>query len=153
MSLLQSRGFLFISLQPSRCLAIWIIASHSIAALGLLVSPWRWWIDLLLFIVICGSAIWLLRLHVWRTSAKSVVSIQQNHNGWLLTLRDETLLNGTLHFDSLVMTKLVVLNFKVPGRLRPLPVIIVADAINAEQLRLLRVVLRWSSSEETPNLF
>lgn len=153
MSLHQANGLLFIALKPSRCLAAWIIFSHSLAALGLTISPWLWWLDLTLLIMMAGSCLWLLKFHVWRTAAKSVVQIQQTPSGWLLLLRDGTLLEAALHFDTLVMAKLVVLNFNVSGKARPLPVVIMADAINQEQLRTLRVVLRWSSSEEKASTF
>jgi toxin CptA len=135
-----------IRIGPSRTLALLIAGMHG-------AGGWFAWLALpawltgLLALPLLGSLWFYLRRDCLRTAPGSVVgfeihpdcrcAVQTRHGDWL---------EARLLPSSFVAPYLTVLNLRVAGRRFPAHVTILPDAIDGEDFRRLRVLLRWKCS-------
>lgn len=71
-----------------------------------------------------------------------VMAVWEGDSYWSLTDRRGECVSASLSGQTYVHPRLVILNFKLPGRRRPLAVVIPPDALPADVHRRLRVRLR-----------
>lgn len=136
-----------LSLHPSRQLAALLAAAHGLAAAAVLSLSLPWWLMLVLLAAILASA--------WRGLAR----LTSSHRICRLTLRDD----GQLEFlrvdgsggearvqpQTTVTAFLCVLLLRAQGRGEALvPLVLLPDALDAEDFRLLRLWLRWRAGRE-----
>ncbi len=136
-------------LEPSRGLAVVYVA---LAAGGLGVVawaglPWVSWLGLAL--AAAGLCMPILRRHAWLSSPAAVVALSWESDGrWLLTRADGSQCEAWLQGDSLSHARLVVLNFRRPGRLWPVSVLLTPGRVGRQAFRRLRVRLKLDGTGE-----
>ena len=149
----------------SRTLLGWLCFIHFVALLSVVFLSISIAVRFFLVMLVLLSLAHTLRQHYFRTAANSVRTVvlrsdrssvkpvemipDESSETWQLALHsDQPAVDGerSLHAAKLtssylVTPWLVLLNFKIEGRLRTLPVLLFPDATDAEQLRRLRVLL------------
>lgn len=155
-----------LSLGRSRILLVLLCFIHLAGLLSALTLSISHYPRGLLIVVVAVSLIYTLKQHYFRTSPRSVravvlkssrLRIQQaeavldkepEQTWWLELNSGQT--NDNSKFPQhraklvgsyLVTPWLVLLNFRIEGRLRPFPVLLFSDSTDTEQLRRLRVLL------------
>jgi len=131
-------------LEPSMHLAVILGCAH-FAAIGML-----WPLALPMAVKLLGTALlaaslfFYLRSYALLRSPRSVVALELSEEMacTLETQHGERII-CTLQGSSFVAPYLTVLNFKLSGKFFTRSVVILADSIDAEQFRQLRVLLRW----------
>ena len=128
---------LAVELRPSPLLALFVISCHLLACLGLALAALPWPVQILGLALL----IWHLRhcaLRHWRQLPQRICYA----NGEWLLVRGRHSNRLQLEGEQLVWPALLVLRGRLDsGRLGVL--VLPADALDAEDLRRLRVVLRW----------
>lgn len=135
---------LSVQLKPSKYLATILSIAH-LATIGV------WWqltipteFKLIGSFVLLFSLTLYCRHHAFLTSAKSFVAFELNETmECSLKTRSGQLIKCALLGSSFVAPYLVVLNLKSQHGASIHSIIILADAIDAEEFRQLRVLLRW----------
>ena len=143
----MSTPLLVVPLQPSRHLAVILSIAHVVTA-GLL-----WPLALPLIVKLAGAAvlavslIFYLRHYALLRSPGAVVAFDLSDEMvcTLETRRGERIICALLG-SSFVAPYLTVLNLKPEGKFFTRSVVILADGIDAEEFRRLRVLLRWKNS-------
>lgn len=135
---------LTIEVGPSRRLAGLLLGMHGFAAAMLGLAPLPHWLAALLMPVLLGSAWHTLRRDGFRKVRHSLVAVrldaecncefQTRAGAW-----QEAVLLGS----SFVAPYLTVLNLKPAGGRLVKHLVILPDAVNAEDFRRLRVWLKW----------
>ena len=131
-------------LEPSMHLAVILGCAH-FAAIGML-----WPLALPLAVKLLGTTLLAvslfsyLRSYALLRSPRSIVALELSEEMacTLETQRGERII-CTLQGSSFVAPYLTVLNLKPSGKFFTRSVVILADSIDAEQFRQLRVLLRW----------
>jgi toxin CptA len=137
-----------IRLEPSRRLTAALGLAHLGLALALLPLPWpAGWRVAGMAVVLAGAVPGIV-MHARRRSRSAVVRLEVRPDGAIrLQHRDGRQSDGVVHGDSIVTPWLTVIGVTVPGRWRSTYVVVVPDAIDAEDFRRLRVRLRWPPSQ------
>lgn len=150
----------------SRRLLVLLCFVHLVALLSVVSLSISGYERGLMTIAVFASLVYTMRQHYFRTSSRSVRAVvmkviesraqqvdttsdDKPEQTWLLELSsDQTGGHGQfpqhparLVGNYLVTPWLVLLNFKVEGRLLPLPVLLFSDSTDPEKLRRLRVLL------------
>lgn len=151
MSLPQYAAPLILEPGPSLRLAWTLALVHGATLLLAFLLPvhggWR----AALVLLIAVSAWRSIALHALRWSKSAVVHITwDSEDRWRVRRRDGEVLQATLLGDSLVLSYLVVLNFK-PTMGRRFSVVLLGDCLPPQRFRQLRVRLRISSAAEDPS--
>ena len=135
---------LSVKLKPSIHLTVILCIAHFMT-----ISVW-WQLTLPTDFKLIGSVILLVSLilycrhHALLTSAKSIVALELNDAmECTLETRQGKHITCEILGSTFVAPYLVVLNLKSPNDASTRSVIILADAIDAELFRQLRVLLRW----------
>jgi toxin CptA len=129
--------------QPSRQLARFLIVLHLLAFSVLLVASMP--------VVVRWGLLGVLLIHAFHSYRRlsagylgRIVQLRLESDGRAgLTTRDGRKREGTLCADTLVTTWLVILRFRVEGHFRKENLVIAQDALSSEELRRLRVLLRF----------
>lgn len=127
---------------PSRRLLIFVVVTH-VTALAVLVplpAP-DVWVRLLLATLILASLAYVIWAQVLRRAPWSVVAVDWNERGWQATFADGRTRDARLAPSTFVGVGLVILHLRVRWFWQP-TLLLSADAVPADQLRRLRVVLR-----------
>ncbi len=134
---------LVIDLHPSRFLA-WAVVGTGCATLVLiLVLPLFIWIQLPLFILVFLCFFQVYQRDVAVASPFRVTQIiWEDKNQWRLVTRSGQSIKASLERDSVLWSKLLVLNFRWYENARKRSLVIFSDSANYEQLRRLRVHLK-----------
>lgn len=133
-----------VDLRPSAWLAASLLAMIMLCLGALLSLPWPWWGRLPLAVGILVAARHAVRLHARLTLAHAIVAIAVDGQGKVnVQQRDGNRLTVQVQADSVVNTWLIVLALRLPGRHWRRYVVLLADSAAPEQLRQLRVWLRW----------
>ena len=148
----MSTPLLVVHLKPSRHLAVILGIAH-VAAAGLL-----WPLALPVAVKMAGAAVlaislaFYLRHYALLLSPGAAVAFELSDEMacTLETRRGERIVCALLG-SSFVAPYLTVLNLKPEGKFFTRSVVILADAIDAEEFRQLRVLLRWKYREENDN--
>ncbi len=135
---------LTLSLRRSRRLTVRLAAAHAMAAAAVLPLSLPWWLKIVLLTAILGST--------WR----SLIRLRGPRRICRLTLKDDGQLafsradgsagEARLHPQTTVMAFLCVLLLRVRGRVEAL--VLLPDALDAEDFRQLRLWLRWRGARE-----
>jgi len=131
-------------LRPSRYLAVLFF----ILCFASLVSLWSLPLPAMVFfaaalLVLVWSGYCLLLYAILRTEDACVAFRLEEGAGIVLLLRNGSHLMGSLSSDSLVTSRLVILNVEVHEQGGRRSVLIFPDAMGADSFRRLRVALRW----------
>ena len=135
---------LTLSLRRSRRLTVLLVAAHALAAAAAFFLFPHWWLMLFLLAVILISAgLTLRRLG----SPDRICRLTLRGDGQLAFSRaDGSAGEARLHPQTTVMAFLCVLLLRVRGRVEAL--VLLPDALDAEDFRQLRLWLRWRGARE-----
>lgn len=134
-------------IRPSRCLAL-ILALLHLAALGSLmpldIPVWLKWA---LAAVLAASFVASIRRHALHQAASSVRELVLKSDGGIEGLRrDGGRFDAGVSAQTTVLPWLIVILLEIPGLRRGHPVVVLPDALTAEDWRTLRAWLRWKVS-------
>ena len=129
--------------RPSRQLAVVLVGVHVLACLALLPLALPLWAKLALPAVLIISAAYHLWRYAWLRAGQAVTSLVVEGDEVRLLRRDGTERVARVMQDSLVTPLLSVLILLPEGARRACSVVILADSLDAESYRRLRVWLRW----------
>jgi toxin CptA len=121
-----------------------LIAAHGFAAGMIWMVPWPYGARLGLLAALAGSAVFYLRRDGLRAMAHSIVALRlaSDCRVEIQTRRGEWL-EGELLGTTFVTPGLAVVNMKPRERRFARHVVIFPDAVDPEDFRRLRVLLRW----------
>lgn len=138
-----------LELQPSRLL-LGLLAALHLAALGSLVPlALPWWLKLAGAAIIAASAVAAIRRHALLAAPVSVYELALGADGSVVAgRRDGGRLTASVSPRSTGFPWLVVVLLAAPGARRLLPVVILPDALPAQEFRSLRSWLRWVARPE-----
>jgi hypothetical protein len=130
-----------IELKKSNALAILLLAIHLLA----LISCWLlfsgFFVKIFLLMGCLFSFVTAFSCYAWLLSINSIVKLwQEDDNVWYLQKKSGLITTATLQRDSYITSNFLLLNFATVPR-RNVRVPIFADALNAHDLRRLRVLL------------
>jgi hypothetical protein len=97
----------------------------------------------MLIFILCGALSYYLVRYAWLLMPSSCVAIRLEQAAISLFSRDGSELVGVVSGTTLVTSTLIVLNVTVHGNVRSNNIVIFPDSVEREQLRALRVRLRW----------
>jgi toxin CptA len=132
------------TLQPSYRLAALLMIAHAAIAglLMLLVLPS--WVKIAAVLLLLANAVWTVYRHALRLGRHAISALAFSDRETLrLTLRDGSSHGGRVLGSSTVGTNLTLLNIAIDGRRLPAHVVLLGDSLASDDLRRLRVWLRW----------
>lgn len=133
-----------IRLKSSNYLVLWLGAAHAIAAGLFVILPLPVVSKLIAVLVLGLSLIIYLRRNAWLASPNSIIALEIKEDcACAISTRRGQRLDCILLPTSYVSAPLTVLNLKADGERRARHVVLFPDAINYEDYRKLRVLLRW----------
>ena len=133
-----------IRLKSSTYLALLLGAAHCIAIGLVLILPLPRWLTLVAIPVFGISFGYYLRRNALLVAPNSITALEiKEDRACVLETRNGKQINCVLLPTSYVSASLTILNLKIEGKLLAKHVIILPDAVNAEDFRKLRVLLRW----------
>jgi toxin CptA len=139
---------LTIAVGPSRRLAGLLAGMHGFAAALFWLAPLPHWLAVLLMAVLLGSAWRTLRRDGFRTLPHSLIALRLDADCCCeFQTRAGAWHEATLLGSSFVAPYLTVLNLKPAGGRLVKHLVILPDAVNAEDFRRLRVWLKWRCSK------
>ncbi len=131
-------------LRPSRFLAALLLLLHIAALLGLLPIRLPLGLKLILAAVVAASGVVSLRRHALRVAGISVRELILKADGAVEgTQGDGSRFEAKVSLQSTIWPWLIVLLLERPGSPRLRPLVVLPDALPAEELRILRSWLRW----------
>ena len=138
---------LLAELRPSRLLLFAYGLVYSLAALAWLWVPLSWWGHMLLIGLLGGHFVFLYRLHVQPLLRCAVQALSWDAvRGWRLRSGKGEWCPAQLLTPAFVSHRLVAVRFRV-GRFSRRSVVVVADRLEENEFRRLRVRLLQSSAE------
>jgi toxin CptA len=133
-----------IRLKPSLYLALLLSAAHAIVIGLVLALPLPIGLKLVITLVICISLVFYLKRNARLASPNSIIELQIDEDcACIIDMRNGKRLDCILLPTSYVSASLTILNLKTNGELLARHVVILPDAINSDDFRKLRVLLRW----------
>lgn len=133
-----------IELRPSQRLVFVLGAAHAGMLLLLTVLPLAPWLLVAAGAMLLSSAAHAMHHHALRRGSRSVVALDFSDREQLrVRTRDGHWHAGQVLGSSLVSPALVILNIRLESRRLPVHVVIPGDGADAQDLRRLRVWLRW----------
>lgn len=143
MSVMDTPRLPVIALRPSRRLALLLAAAHAGVLLLLPALPLAPWTQAVLGALLLFSAMDVIRRHALRRGVHSVVALDFSDREQLRVRTRDGWHAGQVLGSSLVSPALLILNIRLESRRLPVHVVIPGDSADAEDLRRLRVWLRW----------
>jgi toxin CptA len=136
-----------VDLRPSRYVCVVLIAVHT--AVAAIVAPLELlpWSKGILLAAVGVSLVRALRRHAWLRSADAITAMEFEDEKTVVRRRDGRGEPAHLLGSTYISPFLTVLNLRVAGNIFPQHVIIVADNVEQDTFRRLRVWLRWAYSE------
>lgn len=135
---------LSIALRPSRRLALAFAAAHLAAAGAVVATGLPLWLTLAIGSALLGHGTITVARAALLRGRRAVVAFEAGRAETLpFRTRDGVWHEGRLLGSSYVAPYLTVLNISETGKWRVFHVLIVPDAVDAEDFRRLRVWLRW----------
>jgi len=133
-----------IRLKPSVYLTLLLSAVHAIAIGLILVLPLPIWLKVAATLAFCTSFVFYLKRNAWLAAPNSIIALVINEDcTCAIETRGGKRLECILLPTSYVSAFLTVLNLNANGERLARHVVILPDAINSEDFRKLRVLLRW----------
>jgi toxin CptA len=135
-----------IALRPSLRLSAALIASHAAALAGLLATDLPWW-GMAPIAAGIGVSLWnAVRRHALLRSPGSIVALRLNDDGTVIAdFGDGSSRQAGIHPASSVFPYLTIGLLTEAGRALARPLVIAADSSDVEELRRLRVWMRFRS--------
>lgn len=135
---------LSITLKSSRSLAALLIIAHSVAGTVLLLLPVAIWPLLAMILLLAVSAWYVVQRHALLRLPSSVIGLKLMDEGKL----DMLTASGNWHeaqlgTEQFVNPRLTIVSYRCEGTRWTRHVVIVADMLDAEAFRELRVRLKW----------
>lgn len=131
-------------LKPSPDLALLLIAAHGITLAALLPLALPLWAKTALAFLVLLSLGYQLWRKAWLHAPSSCIALAlEEKGGVVLTTRNGNRLDGKIMRDSLVTPYLAVLNILPQDARLTHSVVILADSLDEESFRQLRVWLKW----------
>lgn len=135
---------LSITLRTSYLLALLLVVMHVLALASVWLVPLVLDAKIGTAIVLATTLAFGLQQHVWRAGKRSVRAIRLTGECEIsLQGQDGTWLEAAILPSSFISPYLTVLNLKIEVERRARHVVILPDAMDAEQFRQLRVWLKW----------
>lgn len=135
---------LSITLRSSYLLALLLVVMHALAMASVWLVPLALAVKIGTAVALASSLALNLRQHAWRAGKRSVRAIRLNGEcDMSLQGQDGVWLETKILPSSFISPYLTVLNLKAERERRARHVVILPDAMGAEQFRQLRVWLRW----------
>lgn len=134
-----------VSLHPSRILAAFLLLSHFFALIPAVIYLHPPGLKLPAAMFIAYSAFHLIRLHAWLAHPQALIRFDIDESGCKVMQKNGQWLDCQLLGSSFLTARLTVLNLRCAGRLRTRSLLILPDAIDAEEYRQLRVRLKWQA--------
>jgi toxin CptA len=133
-----------VALRPSAILSAALIASHAAALAGLLASGLPGWAIGVSSVALALSLWQGLQRHALLRSARSVVALHLGDDGALTAdLKDGSSRQAGVHPASSMLAFLTVALLREPERRFARPVVLAADSADPDDLRQLRVWMRF----------
>lgn len=128
--------------RPSRRLLAFVVLTHAAALAVLLPLPApAAWLRLLLGTLILLSLAYVIWAQILRRAPWSVVAVDWSERGWQATFANGRTRHARLAPSTFVGVGLVILHLRI-GRFWQPTLLLSADAVPADELRRLRVLLR-----------
>jgi len=132
-----------IEIARSRKLLAYLMVIHSLLLVTLLSLLGMSWWSLFAIMTLIASFVYYTQQHQWLKAKKSLVSVEYSDDkGWALNYSDESQKSGLSLASSFVTPQLVMLYFKGSYFWQRRSVTLLADAVDAQLFRQLRVYLR-----------
>lgn len=132
------------SRQPSRWLAVLLLASSLLACLAVYQSALSLLPRILCVLLVCSYALWIWPRQISLQHPHSVTGLRFDSDGWHILRRDGSEAAAQLLADTYVSALLTVVRLREQGRWRAVLVVLASDAASEESLRRLRLRLRFS---------
>jgi toxin CptA len=142
-----------IAIKPSRQLAALLCLAHAAAAAAVLVIDLPLWLSIVLVLAVGTSCGAYLHSSALLRGGGAVVGLEINDDGALsYQMRGGEWREGKLLGSSFVSSYLTILNIRTAGKFFARHVVIVPGAVDAEDFRRLRVLLRCGAHEAAQRL-
>lgn len=130
---------LALEIKPSRCLAVYVLCIHSVAALVVVILPVPLWMMCGALLVLLLSCVLTFKQRIRLRSHKAIVGLNRFADGaWQLRLTNGAIHQANLLPDSYLHPELLVLNFRQDSGKR-CSVVLLRDSADSSSLRRLRV--------------
>jgi hypothetical protein len=130
-----------IELHRSRLLSLSLIVFHAIAATCVMVLPWHWALQFLLGTLL-GASLW------YALRPPEIVALRLSERAGLdCILSGGDRISVQIFPDSTAFSQLLVLRLRFGDTRRVKNLVLLPDSISSEQFRVLRLWLRWQTSE------
>ncbi|MDR2239490.1 MAG: hypothetical protein LBE33_03525 [Zoogloeaceae bacterium] len=137
-----------LALRSSALLGAILSLLHLAALGGLWPLPIPVWIKLALAAAVVISLVLAVRRHALRSDSASVRELVLKNDGTVEGLRNDGVrFEAGISAQTAILSWLIVILLDVPGTRRPRPLVILPDALSAEDGRCLRAWLRWKFSQ------
>ncbi|WP_426417287.1 protein YgfX [Aestuariirhabdus sp. LZHN29] len=134
--------FTHLRVEASSLMLYWALGLFSLIFVLWLIAPLVPWIKLVGGLLLWAQLIWWLGKHYLLYFTSSVRALGLEDDGWWVEAGDlceSAILTG----EAWVSPLLIVLQYRGADSGRRYPVVLFADSADAEQLRRLRLRLRW----------
>jgi hypothetical protein len=146
----KQRPALRIRPRPSRLLAVFLLTTHGTALAVVVSIPLDWYWRAWLAATVLSGLAYTLGAHVlYRVPWAAREANWMSDGTWILTLVRGERIESRLLPSSFVARRLLVLNFR-RGRWRSVPLVLLPDTLDADQLRRLRVRLQLHGEANGP---
>ncbi|WP_375739780.1 protein YgfX [Pseudomonas boanensis] len=129
---------------PSRRLLALYLILLGLAAVAPFAAELPGWARLGTLLACAGHAVWCLPRYVLLSSASAFNGLCLDANGWQLWRSADGWQPVQLCPDSLALPSVVILRFRLAGERRVRGICVPADALDPEQHRRLRMLLKFS---------
>lgn len=136
-----------VRLKPSRRLVLVLAAAHSVAALLLWPLDMPSWLKVLGTLALAASLAYYVLHYAWLRMPGSVVALEVKHDGMGFRTRDGEWEACRPLPSSYVSSYFTILNLRAGDSRFARHVVILPDSLDAEDYRLLRVLLRWKAPD------
>lgn len=141
-------------LEPRRSivLAVSLITLHGGALVWLALTPWAWWIKIIVAVGIAASLVDTFRTHAAQRGKRAIVSLIGHSDGrWSLRMATGEEYIACLLPCAYVHPRLVILQFRAEGsRWRRYTLVLLRGAVDTNTFRRLRVRLNLHADADSP---
>jgi toxin CptA len=140
-----------LKLRPSRRLSVLLFSLHAAALGALWPLTFPLWVRLAIAAALAASLVRALRHGALLRSPDAVVEVDARDDGHLgLVQRDGVCVDAEVLPATAVYGWAVLLRVRVAGERRARSIVVLADSVDAESFRRLRIWLRWKRPVSAP---
>jgi hypothetical protein len=133
--------------KPSQYLRIWLLSIHLLALLTTLFAPIDLWQKLMLLAALALYSYFTLGKERGKSGSQILRATITPYGRARIVMRDGRKQTARIRQDSLVTPWLVIVRFDLTRGLLPVSLLLLPDSVSEEQLRKLRVLLRFTQLE------